>query len=50
VLWAALESEGVQSMRSLLGQRHGPHVSLAVAPRLDPDQVAGGSGIVHPLG
>ncbi|MEO3746998.1 2'-5' RNA ligase family protein [Plantactinospora sp. B5E13] len=40
VLWDALESEGVQSLRSLLGQRHRPHVSLAVAPRLDPEQVA----------
>lgn len=40
VLWDALESEGVQSMRSLLGQRHRPHVSLAVAPRLDPVRVA----------
>ncbi|MFI6760901.1 2'-5' RNA ligase family protein [Micromonospora sp. NPDC050417] len=39
-LWDALESEGVQSMRSLLGQRHRPHVSLVVAPRLDPVQVA----------
>ncbi|WP_428966773.1 2'-5' RNA ligase family protein [Micromonospora fluostatini] len=39
-LWDALESEGVQSMRSLLAQRHRPHVSLAVAPRLDPAQVA----------
>ncbi|MBO4207528.1 2'-5' RNA ligase family protein [Micromonospora echinofusca] len=41
VLWDALESEGVQSMRSLLDQRHRPHVSLAVAPRFDPEQVAG---------
>ncbi|NJP34340.1 2'-5' RNA ligase family protein [Micromonospora thermarum] len=40
VLWDALEAEGVQSMRSLLEQRHRPHVSLAVAPRLDPEQVA----------
>lgn len=40
VLWDALESEGVQSLRSLLEQRHRPHVSLAVAPRLDPEQVA----------
>lgn len=39
-LWAALETEGVQSLRSLLGQRHRPHVSLAVAPRLDPERVA----------
>ncbi|MGY0006651.1 2'-5' RNA ligase family protein [Micromonospora sp. I033] len=40
VLWDALEAEGVQSMKSLLGQRHRPHVSLAVAPRLDPHRVA----------
>ncbi|MCM0678021.1 2'-5' RNA ligase family protein [Micromonospora phytophila] len=40
VLWDALESEGVQSMRSLLEQRHRPHVSLAVAPRFDPERVA----------
>ncbi|WP_030489303.1 2'-5' RNA ligase family protein [Micromonospora chokoriensis] len=40
VLWDALEAEGVQSMRSLLEQRHRPHVSLTVAPRFDPDQVA----------
>jgi 2'-5' RNA ligase len=40
VLWEALESEGVQSLRSLLGRRHRPHVSLAVAPRLDPERVA----------
>lgn len=38
-LWDALEAEGVQSLRSLLNQRHRPHVSLAVADRLDPDQV-----------
>ncbi|MBF9127533.1 2'-5' RNA ligase family protein [Plantactinospora sp. S1510] len=52
VLWEALESEGVQSMRSLLGQRHRPHVSLAVAPRLDPEQVAGalaGTVVAAPL-
>ncbi|MEV4489586.1 2'-5' RNA ligase family protein [Micromonospora coxensis] len=40
VLWDTLEAEGVQSMRSLLEQRHRPHVSLAVAPRFDPDRVA----------
>ncbi|MFC0003763.1 2'-5' RNA ligase family protein [Micromonospora siamensis] len=39
VLWDALESEGVQSLRSLLEQRHRPHVSLAVASRFDPDRV-----------
>lgn len=40
VLWDALEDEGVQSLRSLLDRRHRPHVSLAVAPRLDPLRVA----------
>ncbi|WBB81654.1 2'-5' RNA ligase family protein [Micromonospora sp. WMMD882] len=40
-LWDALEAEGVQSLRYLLDQRHRPHVSLAVAPRLDPERVAG---------
>ncbi|MEV5209302.1 2'-5' RNA ligase family protein [Micromonospora sp. NPDC053740] len=39
-LWDALEAEGVQSMRSLLEQRHRPHVSLMVAPRFDREQVA----------
>ncbi len=39
-LWDALESEGVQSLRPLLNQRHRPHVSLAVARRLDPVEVA----------
>ncbi|MDG4808958.1 2'-5' RNA ligase family protein [Micromonospora sp. WMMD1120] len=52
VLWDALEAEGVQSMRSLLEQRHRPHVSLAVAPRLDPEQVAAalrGTVVAAPL-
>ncbi|TDB70412.1 2'-5' RNA ligase family protein, partial [Micromonospora sp. KC721] len=40
VLWDALEAEGVQSMRSLLAGRHRPHISLVVAPRFDPEQVA----------
>ncbi|MEV4759392.1 2'-5' RNA ligase family protein [Micromonospora sp. NPDC049559] len=51
-LWDALESEGVQSLRSLLGQRHRPHVSLAVAARLDPDRVAAaltGTVVAAPL-
>jgi hypothetical protein len=39
-LWDALESEGIQSLRSLLQQRHRPHLSLAVADRLDPAAVA----------
>ena len=52
VLWDALESEGVQSMRSLLEQRHRPHVSLAVAPRFDPERVAAalrGTVVAAPL-
>ncbi|SCL32466.1 2'-5' RNA ligase superfamily protein [Micromonospora nigra] len=52
VLWEALEGEGVQSMRSLLEQRHRPHVSLAVAPRFDPDRVAAalaGTVVAAPL-
>ncbi|SBT37443.1 2'-5' RNA ligase family protein [Micromonospora auratinigra] len=52
VLWDALESEGVQSMKSLLEQRHRPHVSLAVAPRLDPERVAAalaGTVVAAPL-
>ncbi|GIJ09648.1 2'-5' RNA ligase family protein [Micromonospora andamanensis] len=52
VLWEALEAEGVQSMRSLLEQRHRPHVSLAVAPRFDPEQVTAalaGTTVAAPL-
>ncbi|MGC5021045.1 2'-5' RNA ligase family protein [Micromonospora sp. DT47] len=52
VLWDALEAEGVQSLRSLLEQRHRPHVSLAVAPRFDPDRVAealAGTVVAAPL-
>ncbi|MEV4541972.1 2'-5' RNA ligase family protein [Micromonospora echinaurantiaca] len=52
VLWEALESEGVQSMRSLLEQRHRPHVSLAVAPHFDPERVAAalaGTVVAAPL-
>ncbi|MBO4142908.1 2'-5' RNA ligase family protein [Micromonospora tulbaghiae] len=52
VLWELLESDGVPSMRSLLAQRHRPHVSLAVAPRLDPHRVAealAGTVVAAPL-
>ncbi|MFG1677113.1 2'-5' RNA ligase family protein [Micromonospora sp. NPDC049282] len=52
VLWDLLESEGVPSLRSLLAQRHRPHVSLAVAPRLDPERVAealAGTVVAAPL-
>jgi hypothetical protein len=40
-LWLALEADGVPTLASLLQQRHRPHVSLAVAERLDPEAVAG---------
>ncbi|WP_033341855.1 2'-5' RNA ligase family protein [Catenuloplanes japonicus] len=39
-LWRSLEAEGVPTMAGLLGNRHRPHVSLAAAPRLDPEAVA----------
>ncbi|MET8151327.1 2'-5' RNA ligase family protein [Actinoplanes sp. NPDC049668] len=39
-LWHALEAEGVQTLASLLAERHRPHVSLAAAPRLDPVPIA----------
>lgn len=39
-LWRALEAEGIPSMESLLQSRHRPHVSLAAARRLSPDEVA----------
>jgi 2'-5' RNA ligase len=39
-LWEALEGEGVQSLASLPGQLHRPHLSLVVADRLDPDVVS----------
>ncbi|MFY1672300.1 2'-5' RNA ligase family protein [Plantactinospora sp. WMMB334] len=51
VLWDTLESEGVQSLRSL-GPRHRPHVSLAVAAQLDPDAVGealAGTVVAPPL-
>src|SRR5690606_27988808 len=35
-LWDALESAGVPSLRDLTHGRHRPHLSLAVADRLDP--------------
>jgi hypothetical protein len=39
-LWRALEDEGIPSMASLLQSKHRPHVSLAAARRLPPDEVA----------
>jgi hypothetical protein len=38
-LWQALEEEGVQTLASLLDERHRPHVSLAAARRLEPEAV-----------
>ena len=35
-LWDALESAGVPTLRGLTHARHRPHISLAVADRLDP--------------
>jgi hypothetical protein len=40
-LWAALDADGIQSVGSLMQGLHWPHVSLAVADRLEPDAVAG---------
>jgi 2'-5' RNA ligase len=39
-LWLALEADGVPTLASLPHERHRPHVSVAVAARLDPDEVA----------
>lgn len=39
-LWRALEAEGVQTLASLQGRRHRPHVSLAAAVKLSPEEVA----------
>ncbi|WP_127782443.1 2'-5' RNA ligase family protein [Rhodococcus sp. X156] len=50
-LWEALEAEGVHNVRSSL-QQHRPHVSLAVAGRLDPAAVAAtlaGVAVAPPL-
>ena len=43
-LWAALEREGIPSLASLQNERHRPHVSLAAAHRLHPDDVAAALG------
>jgi hypothetical protein len=51
-LWAALDTVGVPSVGSLMEGRHWPHVSLAVADRLEFDDVATalrGLVIVPPL-
>jgi 2'-5' RNA ligase len=40
-LWAALDADGVQSVASVMRGLHRPHLSLAVAERLDPQLVAG---------
>jgi 2'-5' RNA ligase len=39
-LWAALDADGVRSVGSLGQQLHQPHLSLAVADRLEPEPVA----------
>jgi 2'-5' RNA ligase len=39
-LWRALEDEGVPTLAGLLNEKHRPHVSLAVASRLEPLPVA----------
>jgi len=51
-LWAALDADGVLSVGSLMQGLHWPHVSLAVADRLEPEVVAGaldGLPIAPPL-
>ena len=39
-LWTALDGAGVQSMRTLIGGRHRPHLSLISAPELDGPAIA----------
>jgi 2'-5' RNA ligase len=51
-LWAALDADGVQSVAAVMRGMHRPHVSLAVAERLDPHQVAealAGLAVVPPV-
>jgi hypothetical protein len=43
-LWAALEDEGVPTLGSLQNARHRPHVSLAAAHRLAPEDIAAALG------
>ncbi|MBL7254492.1 2'-5' RNA ligase family protein [Paractinoplanes lichenicola] len=38
-LWRALEDEGIPTMKSLLNDKHRPHVSLAAARTLAPEAV-----------
>ncbi|GAA0482156.1 2'-5' RNA ligase [Paractinoplanes deccanensis] len=38
-LWRALEEEGVPTLASLLNDKHRPHVSLAAARTLPPEEV-----------
>ena len=38
-LWDAMEAAGIPSLRDLTHRRHRPHLSLAVAERLDPTTV-----------
>ena len=52
VLWQAMEEAGVPSLAGLTHRRHRPHVSLAVAPELDPHKVAAaldGVSVAPPL-
>jgi 2'-5' RNA ligase len=38
-LWRALEDEGIPTLKSLLNEKHRPHVSLAAARTLDPEPI-----------
>jgi hypothetical protein len=52
-LWRALDVDGLQSVGSLMEGRHLPHVSLVVAERLEPEEVAAaldGLVITPPVG
>ncbi|HEY3504199.1 MAG TPA: 2'-5' RNA ligase family protein [Actinocatenispora sp.] len=50
-LWDALEAAGVPSLREHTHRRHRPHLSLAVARRLDPEHVAAAvRGLLPPDG
>ncbi|GIF73832.1 2'-5' RNA ligase family protein [Asanoa siamensis] len=48
-LWRALEAEGIPTLASLQDSKHRPHVSLAAASRLAPDEVVAALGDA-PLG
>ncbi|MBM2617224.1 2'-5' RNA ligase family protein [Actinoplanes sp. LDG1-06] len=38
-LWRALEDEGIPTLKSLLNDKHRPHVSLAAARSLEPSRI-----------